>query len=171
MMSLEQQTPYYDCVGVILDDITVQGRNVRNARLPWSGFLKQEGGTGTSALRTIRAMKSAGCTFPNDDYEDYTGLGTKDVEFEVEEEDPYTPEATEDNPEPSTIYRSRIAWVNPLVRGMVGKEVDGETRKKLGESMRGLIKMAKTPGGGGRSGGDNPDDGVPRDPVTGRKLF
>lgn len=164
--SLKEGTPYYDCSCVILDDLVVQGRNVKNARVAWSGFLKQEG---KSALRTIRSMQSAGCTFPNDDYEDYAGLGTKEVELDVEEEEPYTPEATEENPEPTTIYRSRVAWVNPLVRGMAGKEIDAATKKTLGQSMKGLIKMAKS--GGGSAPGADPGAGVPKDPKTGKPLF
>ncbi len=167
-MSLEQQTPFYDCVCVVLDDIVVQGRSVRNARLPWSGFLKAEG---KSALRTIRSMQAAGCTFPGEEYEDYTGLGTLDVELDVEEEEPYTPEPTEENPEPKTVYRSRVAWVNRLARGMASKEVDEGARKQIGQSMKALIKMAKS----GPGSASDPNDGVPmvKDPKTGKmvKMF
>lgn len=164
--SLKEGTPYYDCVCVILDDVVVGGHNVKNRRIPWSGFIKQEG---KSALRTIRSMQFAGCTFPNDDYEDYTGLGTKEVELDVEEEDPYTPDPTDENPEPTTIYRSRVAWVNQLVRGMAGKELDATARKSLGQSMKALIGMAKR-GEGGR-GASDPGSDVPKDPKTGKPMF
>ncbi len=162
--SLKEGTPYYDCTCVILEEVVVGGHQLKGRRVPWSGFIKQEG---KSALRTIKSMQYAGCTFPDDDYEDYAGLGTKEVELDVEEEEPFTPDATDDNPDPKPIYRSRVAWVNPLVRGMAGKEIDAATKKSLGQSMRGLIKMAKS---GGGAGGPNPTEGIPKD-AKGKPLF
>lgn len=162
--SLKEGTPFYDCVCVITDDAIIQGRPVRGMRLPWSGFLKQEG---TSAVRTMRSMIAAGCMFPGDDFENFEGLGTKDVELDVEEEEPYTPEASEQNPDPKTAYRSRVAWVNPLVRGMASRDIDTGVKKALSKSLLTAMKVARS---GGGSNSTEPGATIPKGP-DGKPVF
>lgn len=42
--------------------------------------------TEKTTQRTMEALKTCGCTFPNDDITDFTGFGSTDVNFTVEHE-------------------------------------------------------------------------------------
>lgn len=126
-------TPYFnvDC------EITEEG-DYKGRRLIWSAYVPPNS---AASQRTFQALLGSGWNEMLDGK--WTGLGTKDQEFEIEHET-YTPDATEANPNPKTITRARIKWVNNGPRGLTGKPVDSERKKSLFAAFAGDIQRAKT---------------------------
>jgi hypothetical protein len=157
--STDKGTPFVDCVCVITEDGPFKG-----TRVPWSGWLSE-----AAATRTYESLMAAGCTFPNDDSFNFEGVGSREVMLDIEDAS-YTPEATKENPNPELLKRSRVAWVNRLVRGMAGNPMDASKRKAFGATvLKGALAAARA--GGKRAAGDDPSDGIPEvtDPKTGKK--
>lgn len=114
-----------------------------NSRIEWNGWLTEK-----TADRTIQSLLYAGCTFPpkpgdtEPNLADFTGCGSKEVEFQVEIEE-YTPEQTEENPNPRTTRRPRVAFVNPVGQSRTTKPVSAEQKAMVSKSFGGLISKIK----------------------------
>ena len=83
-----------------------------------------------SATRSMEGLIAAGCTFPGDDTTNLDGIGSKEVVLVVGSEE-YTPEPTEENPNPTMRKCNRIEWVNRGLGSNAGKEMDDTPRKAL----------------------------------------
>jgi hypothetical protein len=156
--SMDKGTPFLDCICIITDEASEH----KGRRVPWSAFLSEH-----TAVRTYQSLQYAGCKFENGE-EDFSGHDAE-VMLDIEEEE-YTPPKSEENPEPRTSKRWRVAWVNRLVRGMAGNPMDANKRKAFGATvLKGALAAAKA--GGRKAAGDDPSDGIPEvtDPKTGKK--
>jgi len=112
----------------------------KGTRLPWEGWL-----TDSAAERTIKSMAFAGCTFPpqegseDPDLENFEGCGSVEVDVQIEIEE-YTPEATEQNPNPRTSRRPRVAFINPLGgEGRTSKRIEPEQRTMIAKTWAGTV--------------------------------
>lgn len=135
--STKEGTEYYGCVCVIKEAREFTGENgspmnAMGTRIPWSGWLN----TQENIQRTVRTMRDAGCTFPEEDMENFAGIGTKDVLFVVETESREY--------EGKTIKESRIKFVNAIARDNVGKTMSETKKKLLKDRMK--AAMSGTPG-------------------------
>lgn len=90
----------------------------------WRGFLSE-----AAAPRTVESLRHCGCTFPNQDVTDTTGIDTQDVRITVAENDRGYLE---------------VKWINaarasgsPPVRGKVDKD-------RLRNRIRGLLATLST---------------------------
>src|SRR4051794_36240960 len=89
-------------------------------QLTWYGFF-----TPATADRTVESLRNAGCTFPNDNLADLTGLGSVECMLVVEEE--------EDG-------KLKIRWVNKLGGGVaLGTRMTEAEKRELAAEMRGIV--------------------------------
>ena len=145
--SKKNATLYYGCVCAVTEDQKFTGedqavRTTKGTRLPFNGYLTEQAGR-----RTVQALRDAGCTFPNDDWENYDGIGTRDVLLVVEtEEYEFTPPPTPEKPTPSQIKtkRSRVAFVNAIARDTVGEAASAAKKAANKDRMKALIGNVKS---------------------------
>lgn len=94
-------------------------------QLTWYGFF-----TPATAERTVEGLRNAGCTFPNGDLCDLTGLGSVECVLVVEED------GTDDHGYP----RLKIRWVNKLGGGVaLGSRMNEADKRALAAEMRGFV--------------------------------
>jgi hypothetical protein len=163
LKSKKEGTAYFECECVVTEDVEYEGQDgkkhsTRGTRIPWNGWLSER-----SAKRSVDSLRASGCTFPGDNYEDFSGIGTKDVILVVET-DEYEPPPTEENPSPKPTKRSRVAWVNETQRSFGVAMEDGEKKAFLA----GLKNTVAS--GAASSDGSTVKGGTLRD-KTGKELF
>jgi hypothetical protein len=94
-------------------------------QLTWYGFF-----TPATAERTVEGLRNAGCTFPNGDLCDLTGLGSVEAVLVVEED------GVDDQGYP----RLKIRWVNKLGGGVaLGSRMNDAEKRALAAEMRGFV--------------------------------
>ncbi len=116
--SKTKHTPYVEVIFEVID-----GEH-KGKRFPWQGYLTEK-----TTERTLQALKHAGCTFPGDDITNLTGLGSKDVEIQVE----------------MTDFGPRVAWVNEPRVGSVTDEtrLDKNSKAALAARLKGTLLALK----------------------------
>ncbi len=76
--------------------------------------------------RSIESLRNCGCTFPNGDITDSTGLGSREVELVVEHD------------EYNGKVRAKVKWINKVAG--VGKDsMRPDERRAFSAKMRGLV--------------------------------
>ena len=103
-------------------------------QIDWAGWF-----TETTAQRTIESLQHCGCTFPNGDITDLTGLGSQEVELVVENEqitDAHGVVKYDEFGQPRT--RPRVQWVNRKGSAAV-VEFDSAGKNQLRAKMKGLV--------------------------------
>jgi len=105
----------------------------KGQELTWDGHFGPE-----STKRTFESLQYCGCTFPNNDPTDLTGIDANEVSVEVEHQT-YT---KQDTGEEKTY--ARIAWVNSLSRGISPEAKMTEANKAaFKKRMMGQMLMVK----------------------------
>lgn len=137
---------------VQLSGVITEGE-FKGQMLSWTGWF-----TDKAMARTIDSLKYCGCTFPNNDVTDLTGVDANEVLFQVEHQ---TFES-----DTGTKTFARIAFINSLARG-VNPEVQMDPSRKASfkQKMMGQIaqsKMGKSGNGGtGAAGASTPAGKIP----------
>lgn len=129
----EKKTPFRNVTFLVADDGPYKGR-----RYTWTAWYTEE-----AAVRTFQTFLGSGCTFPNGDEENFEGLGSREQVAVLEREPPYTPEPTEENPIPRTIYRVRIKWINQAPQGMRGEAISDGRKAVLKPMFQGALARAR----------------------------
>lgn len=132
--SSQKQTPF---CRIRFEVQTPAGKEV----VPWTGWFTntvgQDGRTPTD--RAFEAMRFAGCTFPNDDATDTTGLGSREVEVDVEHEEYQTRTG-------EVRYAAKVAWVNEIgASGKVREEdrMDQNAKAAFAAQMKGHLRAQR----------------------------
>jgi hypothetical protein len=116
--SKKKSTPYVEVMFEVIDG------ERKGTRFPWQGYL-----TDATQERSVGSLKLCGCTFPGDDITNLTGLGTKDVEIQVE----------------MTDFGPRVAWVNESGGASITDEnkLGGAQKKALAARLKGTLLSLK----------------------------
>lgn len=116
-----------DFVGVVFE---VSHGDAKGTKFGWDGYF-----TDSTSERTVQSLRLAGCTFPGDDITNLSGLGSKEVEIQVEQTD----------------FGPRVAWVNEPRVSAINDEnkLDAGGKKALAGKLKGLLLATK--GGGLRA--------------------
>jgi hypothetical protein len=112
---------------------------LQNQHVQWYGFLfgANPDQASKNKKRSFESMRFCGCTFPNDDPTDLTGLDQNEVEL-VLEEDEY--EGT---------IRTKVAWVNAIGGGVrLAKQLDDAGKARFKSAFAGLALATKPPSDG-----------------------
>jgi len=115
--SVKKKTPF---VSVIYEVTDGPGTS---KQFEWQGYFSE-----ATHERTVESLRRSGCTFPGDDVTNLSGLGSKEVEIQVEQTD----------------YGPRVAWVNePRVSSVnEDQKLDKNAKASLAARLKGtLISM------------------------------
>ena len=83
-------------------------------------------------------MRNAGCTFPNDNIDDLTGLGDTEVELVVNEEQ-----------DEHGRVQVRVRWVNRLGSGVaLSTRMSDDQKRGFAAEMRGYVTQSRQKSGG-----------------------
>jgi hypothetical protein len=156
IVSTKKGTQGYECIGQITEDGPYKGK-----KLIWHGWMGPD-----SSTRSMQALIDSGCTFPNDDTTNLDGIGSKEVVLVVGSEE-YTPEPTEENPNPTMRKRNRIEWVNRGLGSNAGKEMDDAGKAAFKDVGKAALAAARA----GRKSDGGSTEGLPKDAKTGRVKF
>jgi hypothetical protein len=124
-VSAVKKTPFVR-VAYCIDEGEWKGRFVR-----FDGYL-----TDDTKKRTAEALSYSGCTFPDDNFEDFTGLGDKPC-FIVVEHERFTPDKGDKAGEEQTY--ARVAFVNQLGGMREDLKMSDVQKKSFASSMKGLL--------------------------------
>lgn len=98
----------------------------------WDGYF-----TENTTKRTVESLKHCGCTFPDNDVTNLTGIDSQDVSIEVEHETYQTKEG-------ETKTRARVAWVNSLSGGVNPEhQMDAGHKAAFAAKMKGVVLSVK----------------------------
>jgi hypothetical protein len=159
----DKKTPFRSVVFKVDEDGPWKGRG-----FSWTAWF-----TDAAMVRTYEVFLQSGCTFANGEDDFVPGLGTKEQVAVMEREEPFTPEKTAENPNPRTIYRVRVKFINRGVQGMRGEAVSDGRKAVLKPTFQSALQKART---GDRSTGPDAQgnavgkDGQLRD-ASGRVKF
>jgi len=166
--SSKKGTPCVKATGRVADSAAGDGNNTR---IEWEGWLTEQ-----TAERTIQSMIYAGCTFPplpgsdEPNLNDFTGCGSKEVEFQIEVEE-YTPDPTPENPNPRTTKRNRIAFVNRVGESRATKPIDDNQKKMISKNYSGLISKVRASVSGPRTSDTSFDPKALEADASKKKLY
>lgn len=110
----------------------------KGQELTWDGYF-----TENTTRRTFESLRYCGCTFPNNDPTDLTGIDANEVSIEVEIEE------YEKDGQKKTV--AKVAWVNSLTRGVSPEAKMNDARKAqfkqrmLGQLLASASKQAPAP--------------------------
>lgn len=119
-------------------------------RIYWDGYF-----TENTIKRTVDALRYCGCTFPDNDVTNLTGLGTSEVQLDVDHE---SYEDKDGNPK--TV--ARVNWVNSLIGGVKPELLMGDAKKaEFRAKMMGHVALSKQskPGAQSAAGANPPANG------------
>jgi hypothetical protein len=101
----------------------------KGQRIGWNGYF-----TDNSTKRTIESLQACGCTFPDNDITNMSGIDTNEVMLDVEHQT---------NQDGSRKF-ARVAWVNSLNRGISPElKMDQAKKASFRERMMGQVALLK----------------------------
>ena len=95
-------------------------------KISWYGFFTEK-----TTERTIKSLRIAGCTFPNEDITDLAGLGDSEVELDISH-DTYNGNT-----------RARVNWVNEIGGAPRVKAMEETSKISFAQRMKGAIVSIK----------------------------
>jgi len=115
------------------EQVAVVFQNTEGERITWYGYFSDK-----AALRTLESLRHAGWDGRQETFADLAGLGSRDVELVVEEE------------EYNGQVRARVRWVNEPGRGgpALKETMSTAQRQAFASRMRGAIGVAAQQYGG-----------------------
>lgn len=109
----------------------IRGGDADGEQVSWDGYF-----TPNTTERTLAALGYLGCTFPNNDVTDLTGVDTNDVQITVEQE-PYVGKDGE------THTAARVRWVDPLGAVRRAPPLDAGAKAAFKQRLQGAIAVMK----------------------------
>lgn len=97
----------------------------------WDGYFADN-----TKARAVDSLRHCGCTFPNDNVTDLTGIDKQEVEIVVEVEE-YTANDGE------VRHRSRVQWVNALGGLPEDQQLDEAGKAAFAAQMKGLLVASR----------------------------
>jgi hypothetical protein len=126
--------------------------------LTWDGYF-----TENTTRRTFDSLRYCGCTFPNNDPTDLTGLGTSEASIQVEIE--------EYEKDGQVKQYAKIAWVNSLTRGISPEAKMNDARKVLfKQRMMGQLMASKQSAGAAPTPAASTRSPAPAAPKNGTRM-
>lgn len=99
--------------------------------IAWWGYFTEK-----TQERTVEALRHCGCTFPDNNITDLTGLGSKDVQLVIEHE-----------PNQEGDMRAKVRWVNRLGGGpTVQAPMSAGEKEDFSQRLKGVLVASKPSG-------------------------
>ena len=123
--------------------------------LNWNGYFGER-----STKRTFESLQYCGCTFPDNDPTNFTGIDTNEVSIEVEHQ--------EYEKDGEKRVAARVAWVNSLSRG-VNPDAKMDDAKKASFRQRMMGQVVALKQGAPKANGPTPPP-APAAQAAGAKI-
>jgi hypothetical protein len=132
----------------IICEITAEGL-FKGRRLPCNCWITDD----KSGQRALESLKY--CGWDGADLDALGGFGSEEVDLVVQTEDPQPKPRDPSNPAVDPGFypqKNRVAFINQLGSGAVGREMTGEEKLGFNARMAGLVGKVFPPGTGGQNG-------------------